>query len=302
MGDRFHQISMEALTDWVFDELEQEDQLFGIPRSAFFVPSLDDPFRIEEYGVEMDTPFGVAAGPHSQMAQNIIVSWLVGARFLELKTVQTLDELDINKPCIDCEDEGYNVEWSQELKVHESFDEYLRAWVLIYALHHKLGFPTPDPGMIFNMSVGYNLEGILEPNVQWYLDVMRDASDYLPSYVDIVAKRYPKIADVDIPSELSNTITLSTMHGCPPDEIERIMAPEGLCFMSFELFHRGADGWFMVPQMHMALAILARRFRFNFDLIDEADAVLRFRGRRGASLVHCFVLQRAAAQGVRTQN
>ncbi|MFB3050225.1 MAG: putative selenate reductase subunit YgfK, partial [Acidimicrobiia bacterium] len=200
MGDRFHQISMEALTDWVFDELEQKDQLFGVPRSAFFVPSLDDPFRIEKYGVEMDTPFGVAAGPHSQMAQNIIVSWLVGARFLELKTVQTLDELDINKPCIDCEDEGYNVEWSQELKVHESFDEYLRAWVLIYALHHKLGFPTPDPGMIFNMSVGYNLEGILEPNVQWYLDVMRDASDYLPSYVDIVAKRYPEIADVDIPS------------------------------------------------------------------------------------------------------
>lgn len=223
MGDRFHQISMEALTDWVFDELEQKDQLFGVPRSAFFVPSLDDPFRIEKYGVEMDTPFGVAAGPHSQMAQNIIVSWLVGARFLELKTVQTLDELDINKPCIDCEDEGYNVEWSQELKVHESFDEYLRGWVLIYALHHKLGFPTPDPGMIFNMSVGYNLEGILEPNVQWYLDVMRDASDYLPAYVDIVAKRYPKIADVDIPSELSNTITLSTMHGCPPDEIERIM-------------------------------------------------------------------------------
>ena len=36
MGDRFHQISMEALTDWVFDELEQKDQLFGVPRSAFW--------------------------------------------------------------------------------------------------------------------------------------------------------------------------------------------------------------------------------------------------------------------------
>ena len=223
MGDRFQPISMEALTDWVFDELEQKDQLFGIPQSAFFVPSPDDPFRIEKYGVDMDTPFGVAAGPHSQMAQNIIVSWLVGARFLELKTVQTLDELEINKPCIDCQDEGYNVEWSQELKVHESFDEYLRAWVLIYALHHKLGFETPDPGMIFNMSVGYNLAGILEPNVQWYLDVMRDASAYLPAYIDIVAKRYPEIADVDIPAQVSNTITLSTMHGCPPDEIEKIM-------------------------------------------------------------------------------
>jgi len=223
MGDRFQPISMEALTDWMFDELEQKDQIFGVPTSAIFRPSLDDPFRIEKYGVEMDTPFGVAAGPHSQMAQNIVVSWLVGARFLELKTVQTLDELEINKPCIDCQDEGYNVEWSQELKVHQSFDEYLRAWVLIYALHDKLGFETPDPGMVFNMSVGYNLEGILEPNVQWFLDVMRDASDYLPAYVDIVAKRYPDIANVDIPATVSDTITLSTMHGCPPDEIEKIM-------------------------------------------------------------------------------
>ena len=223
MSDRFHLISMEQLTDWVFDELETKNALFGIPRSGWFTPSVEDKFRTEKYGVELDTPFGVAAGPHSQMAQNIIVSWLVGARFIELKTVQTLDELDVNKPCIDIQDEGYNVEWSQELKIFESFDEYLRAWVLIHALHHKLGFPGERPGMIFNMSVGYNLEGMLKPNVQWYFDAMNDASAYLPKYVDIVAAHYPEVRDIEIPAQLSDTITLSTMHGCPPDEIEKIM-------------------------------------------------------------------------------
>jgi NADPH-dependent glutamate synthase beta subunit-like oxidoreductase len=222
MSDRFHPISMEQLTDWVFDELEQKDSLFGVPRPAFFVPNRDDRFRLDNYGHNLETPFGVAAGPHTQMAQNIIVSWLVGARFIELKTVQTLDELDVNKPCIDIEDEGYNVEWSQELKVYESFDEYLRAWILIHALHHKFGFPGDRPGMIFNMSVGYNLEGILKPNVQWFLDTMRDASAYLPAYIDIVARRYPEVRDLDIPAMISDTITLSTMHGCPPDEIEKI--------------------------------------------------------------------------------
>jgi NADPH-dependent glutamate synthase beta subunit-like oxidoreductase len=156
------------------------------------------------------------------MAQNIVVAWLCGARFLELKTVQTLDELDVNKPCIDLEDEGYNVEWSQELKVYESFDEYLRAWVLIHALHRKLGFPGSSPGMIFNMSVGYNLEGILKPNVQWYLDVMRDCSAHKQAYVDIVAEWYPEVRDIEIPDQISDTVTLSTMHGCPPDEIEKI--------------------------------------------------------------------------------
>jgi len=223
MSDRFHQLTMEQLTDWVFTELEEKDSIFGIPRSSFFVPSAEDRFRFEKYGQLLETPFGVAAGPHTQMAQNIIVSWLVGARFIELKTIQTLDELDVNKPCIDLEDEGYNVEWSQELKVFESFDEYLRAWILIHALHKKLGFPGDSPGMIFNMSVGYNLEGIKKPNVQWYFDAMADSSAYKQAYVDIVAERYPEIRDIDIPDTVSDTITLSTMHGCPPDEIEAIV-------------------------------------------------------------------------------
>ncbi len=106
------------------------------------------------------------------MAQNIIAAWLCGARYIELKTVQTLDELDVSKPCIDMEDEGYNVEWSQELKVHESFEEYLRAWVLIHALHHKLGYPGETP-VLFNLSVGYDLAGIRQPNMQWFLDQYR---------------------------------------------------------------------------------------------------------------------------------
>ncbi|HZJ48974.1 MAG TPA: putative selenate reductase subunit YgfK, partial [Acidimicrobiia bacterium] len=222
MSDRFHPISMRRLSSWIFTELEENDSIFGVPRSTFFVPRLDDRFRTNKYGYELDTPFGVAAGPHTQMAQNIIVAWLNGARFIELKTVQTLDELDVPKPCIDCQDEGYNVEWSQELKIHESFDEYLRAWVLIHALHRKLGFPGNGPGMIFNMSVGYDYAGIHQPNVQWYFDQMNDTSAYLAEYVDIVAKDYPEVRAIAIPTRMSDTITLSTMHGCPPDEIEKI--------------------------------------------------------------------------------
>lgn len=224
MSDKFHPIPLEQLAEWIFKELELKDSIFGIPRKLFFRPEPNGLLRTAQYGVPMDTPFGVAAGPHSQMAQNIIVAWLCGARFIELKTVQTLDELDVSKPCIDIEDEGYNVEWSQELKIHESFDEYLRAWVLIHVLHRKLGFAGDGPGMIFNMSVGYNLEGILKPNVQWYLDRMHNAQPHLDAYRKIVETFCPEAKDVEIPAQLSDTITLSTMHGCPPDEIEKICA------------------------------------------------------------------------------
>jgi putative selenate reductase len=213
---------MEGLSAWVFGELEAKESIFGIPRELFFTPRAADRFRSAAYGHSLETPFGPAAGPHTQMAQNIVVAWLCGARFIELKTVQTLDRLDVNKPCIDMQDEGYNVEWSQELRMYQSFDEYLRAWVLIHALHRRLGFPGDRPGMVFNMSVGYDLAGILKPNVQWYLDTMRDASAYLPGHVEVVARHFPEVGEVPIPADLSDNVTLSTMHGCPPGEIERI--------------------------------------------------------------------------------
>ena len=222
MSDQFQPMASEQLFRWVFSELAARDSIFGIPRKHFFVPSARDPFRTSAFGHPLETPFGPAAGPHSQMAQNIVAAWLCGARYIELKTVQTIDELNVSKPCIDMEDEGYNVEWSQELKIHQSFDEYLRAWVLIHALHHKLGFPGPSPGMVFNLSVGYNLEGIQKPNMQWFLNQMADSSEYKSRLIEHLAHFYPAVNELEIPDCLSDNVTLSTMHGCPPDEIESI--------------------------------------------------------------------------------
>jgi putative selenate reductase len=222
MSDLFYPIPSEQLIEWIFRELESLDSVFGIPRRHFFVPDEEDPFRTSAFGHPLETPFGPAAGPHSQMAQNIVVAWLCGARYIELKTVQTLDELNVSKPCIDMQDEGYNVEWSQELKVYQSFDEYLRAWVLIHALHHKFGFSAASPGVVFNLSVGYDLAGIMQPNVQWFLQQMQDCSAYKQGLIDQVARFYPAVRQLEIPDCISDNVTLSTMHGCPPDEIERI--------------------------------------------------------------------------------
>ncbi len=223
MSDHFQPLDFRTLAKWVFGELEARGSVFGIPKELFFVPAADDPFRTSLYSQPLDTPFGVAAGPHSQMAQNIVAAWLHGGRFIELKTIQTLDELVVSKPCIDMQDEGYNVEWSQELKIDQSFREYLIAWVLIHALQHKLG-RAGRPGMIFNMSVGYNLEGILKPNVQGFLARMADAGAEYDEAVAAVAEVYPAVRDLDIPRRLSDNVTLSTMHGCPPDEIGKIAA------------------------------------------------------------------------------
>lgn len=224
--DRFTPLNAAVLLRWMLDGLARGD-VFGIPKGLFFMPRRDDPFRMERYGKALETPLGVAAGPHTQLAQNILSAWLCGARFIELKTIQTLDELNVAKPCIDMADEGYNCEWSQELKLDQSFEEYLKAFVLLYALRHMLGLPAEaetgkGPGFIFNMSAGYNLEGIRSPAVQRFLDRMDDAAQDVERLREELAPLYPPLRDIPIPSRLSDNLTVSTMHGCPPEEVESI--------------------------------------------------------------------------------
>jgi putative selenate reductase len=127
MPDKFHLISLNQLLQLILNEYVGNNSIFGIPEELFFTPRHGNTFNTELLNQKLHTPIGVAAGPHSQMARNIVGAWLMGARYIELKTVQTLDEIEVPKPCIDMQDEGYNCEWSQELKIRESFNEYLNA-------------------------------------------------------------------------------------------------------------------------------------------------------------------------------
>ncbi|MDK2978915.1 MAG: putative selenate reductase, partial [Bacteroidales bacterium] len=221
MANHFSPITIKHLLQIILNEYESEKSIFGIPEELFFNPVENSQFQTSQFNQQINTPIGVAAGPHTQMAQNIVAAWLMGARYIELKTIQTLDELDIAKPCIDMQDEGYNCEWSQELKIKESFHEYLNAWIIIHILNHKFGWKS-DMDTIFNMSVGYNMEGILKDNVQWFFKKMNNCSYELDEKKDQLKSIYPAIDAIKIPSQLSNNITLSTMHGCPANEIEEI--------------------------------------------------------------------------------
>ncbi len=222
MTDRMRILAFETLVDWILTEYETRASIFGIPKELFFEPRDGAPYASDLFGHRLATPIGPAAGPHTQLTQNILASWLCGGRFIELKTVQIMDELEISRPCIDMEDEGYNVEWSQELRLSESGEEYVKAWVLVHLLRKLLGFDETPFGTIFNMSVGYNLEGILSPPMQAFIDRLEEAGDEIAALHESLCAREPAHADLEIPSRIVDSVTLSTMHGCPPDEIEKI--------------------------------------------------------------------------------
>lgn len=227
MSDIMHPISVDGLLNWILNEYKNESTIFGVRKFYKADPTKTIPL----FGEKMETPCGPAAGPHTQLSQNIIASYLTGSRFFEVKTVQIIDgeDLPVSKPCITAADECYNVEWSTELKVPQAYDEYVKAWFILKLLSKELGLGDPD-GFIFNMSVGYDLAGIQSPKIDKYITDMQDAQG-TPIWAECIEAAYkylPQFKHIDkayidsISPNVCRSITLSTLHGCPSDEIERI--------------------------------------------------------------------------------
>ena len=67
-------IPFDVLVARMWSELERGGPVFDLPRRRFFggVPAHD--FSIDIHGHRASTPVGPAAGPHSQLAQNIVLA------------------------------------------------------------------------------------------------------------------------------------------------------------------------------------------------------------------------------------
>jgi putative selenate reductase len=108
MRDLMRPIPFGLLVARSLAEYRRKGSIFDIPREHFWKPGRR--LAAPVFRSSAENPVGPAAGPHTQLAQNILSAWLAGGRYIELKTVQKLDALRIEKPCIDAADEGYNVE------------------------------------------------------------------------------------------------------------------------------------------------------------------------------------------------
>jgi len=71
-------------------------------------------------------------------------------------------------------------------------------------------------GTVFNMSAGYNLDGIKTPRMQKFMNTLSDASEHVEKYMAILGREFPRLADIEVPNRLTESVALSTMHGCPP--------------------------------------------------------------------------------------
>src|SRR3954468_2168774 len=152
-------IPLSQLLHRVREEPARQGTMFDLPLKKAWRPRPGLDLSVSVHGHRAQTPVGPAAGPHAQLAQNIVLSWLAGSRVIELKTVQILDQLEIPRPCIDAATIGFNVEWSQELRLEESLREYVAGWMLLRILREldplglgKEAMAKAEP--VFELSVG----------------------------------------------------------------------------------------------------------------------------------------------------
>lgn len=229
MSDIMTCMSFKQLFNWVRTEHDEKGSVFGVRRPYTASPEKSQTI----FGGKLETPIGPAAGPNSQLAQNIVASYYAGSRFFELKTVQIMDGAElsacVNKPCIKADDECYNCEWSTELYVPQAQDEYIKAWFLLSFMAKEYGLGAMD-GFQFNMSVGYDLKGIQSEKIDTFIENMRHAGG-TPVFKECKEELLAHVGEFkhmtredieNISETVCRSATISTLHGCPPQEIESI--------------------------------------------------------------------------------
>ncbi len=220
-------VNLTTHLESILAEFKVKETIYGYPKRKMYLgfPLVD--FSVDFHGRRAETLLGPASGPHSQMVQNIVLAFLGGSRIMELKTVQILDQLEIPRPCIDIRNVGYNVEWSQEMRLEDSFNEYVTAWVLLKLIEELevLGIPKGNPfyDTVFDISAGYDLKGIQSPQMHKWLSEFKNAGPAIRGILETLPPKFATLKKIDIEPEISNSVTLSTFHGCPGDEIESIV-------------------------------------------------------------------------------
>ena len=301
-------MSLAALLGRVEHEWATRKKIFDLPNARIWKPDDQVDLSFEFLGRPCASPIGPAAGPHTQMAPNIVLAWLGGGRLFELKTVQVMDDLEIGRPCSDMETIGYNIEWSQELEVPDSLAEYAKAWMALEVLRRwePLQEFIGDPGPhVFDMSVGYDLAGITTDKVASFISGMRDATSSIDALRPELTGAFAAYADLDFDPIISDTLTLSTFHGCPPDEIESItkhlidhhdldvivkLNPTLLGYETVAGIVNDELGYADVPVKESAFAD-DLQFARGVDLIGELDRYAKDRGHRfGIKLTNTLVV------------
>jgi len=214
-----------ALVTHMLRELDEKHSVFGLRAAGFYRGDVHRDFSVSIHDTPAVSPLGVAAGPHTQMAPNIVLCWLAGARVIELRTVHAVDGADCPRPSIDAGTVGFHLELGHELTMEQALEEYVKASMLIDILcaGDRLGaLPGFEP-VYFDLGLGLELEDIRGERVGAFIEAMRDASGVVDSLRREIPTDYKWYRDIDFKTRLVTSATLTVGPGPSPDALESVL-------------------------------------------------------------------------------
>ena len=78
MSDIMRPIPFGRLMDWILTEYRAHGSVFGVTKLVRHTNGQALPIFAEK----IESPYGPAAGPHTQLAQNLVAAYAAGSRFL----------------------------------------------------------------------------------------------------------------------------------------------------------------------------------------------------------------------------
>jgi len=214
-----------ALVTHMLRELDAKQSVFGLPASGFYHGDPHRDFSVSVHDTIAASPLGAAAGPHTQLAQNIVLSWLAGARVIELRTVQTADGVDCPRPSVDVGTAGFHLELGHELTMEQALEEYVKASMLIDVLRagDELRTLPGFESVYLDLGLGFELKDIQGERIGAFIEAMQDASgavDWLRREIPTAYKRY---RDLDFTTALATSVTITVGPGPTLDELEPVL-------------------------------------------------------------------------------
>ena len=135
----------------------------GAPRRRKALPIFEEKIR---------SPYGPAAGPHTQLAQNIIAAYAAGSRFFEVKTVQVMDGEELSSasanPASPPRTSATTASGPPSC-TSPGLRRVRQGVVRLQAAGEGAGTGRSD-GFVFNMSVGYDLRASRVPRLDAYIE------------------------------------------------------------------------------------------------------------------------------------
>lgn len=184
----------------LYREPAAQGTLFELPRQAWYRPGPGGPdLTVDFLGARVGNPLGVAAGPRTQMAQNLLLSYVAGGRILEL---------------------------SREHGVTDALPEYVAGSMLIevFRQQHELTGGQLDGlagAVVYNVRVGADLAGVRSDETRRFLDGMRAAGTVIERLRAEIPRQFGPARERGYPTRIAETVRVSLLPACSAEQIEK---------------------------------------------------------------------------------